>query len=420
MTAYIALGSNLGDRAATLLSAVRQLNASPGVQVRRLSSFHDTVPVGGPSDQPHFLNAAAELATDLSPDELLHVLLAVESTHGRIRDTKDGPRTLDLDLLLYGDLVRECPDPVVPHPRMASRAFVLEPLAEIAAEAVHPTSGATVRELLNRLCDKGEVPPPSTYQYPHPNPSTDRPLLGQRALVTGSTGGIGRAVALALARAGADIIVHGRRPGDAVVAEIETHAARGRAIRADLRDPDATKTFADAAWSVWDGLDIAVLNAGVDILTGDAAKWPFERKLNELLAVDVASTIVLGRSLGKRMRERGRGVILTVGWDQAETGMEGDSGQLFAAAKGAVMAFSRSLALSLAPTVRVNCLALGWIRTDWGASASEVWQERVRRETPLGRWGTPEDVAAAAEWLSSPAAAYITGQTIRINGGAVR
>lgn len=84
------------------------------------------------------------------------------------------------------------------------------------------------------------------------------------------------------------------------------------------------------------------------------------------------------------------------------------------------MAFSRSLALSLAPTVRVNCLALGWIRTDWGASASEVWQERVRRETPLGRWGTPEDVAAAAEWLSSPAAAYITGQTIRINGGAVR
>jgi 3-oxoacyl-[acyl-carrier protein] reductase len=109
-----------------------------------------------------------------------------------------------------------------------------------------------------------------------------------------------------------------------------------------------------------------------------------------------------------------------MGWDQAEAGMEGDSGELFAAVKGAVMAFTRSLALSLAPEVRVNCLAPGWIRTAWGVGASEVWQERVRRETPLGRWGEPEDVAATARWLVSPAAAYLTGQVIRINGGAVR
>ena len=100
--------------------------------------------------------------------------------------------------------------------------------------------------------------------------------------------------------------------------------------------------------------------------------------------------------------------------------MEGDSGELFATAKGAVMAFSRSLALSLAPEVRVRCLAPGWIRTSWGESASEVWQQRVRRETPLGRWGTPEDVAAAARWLASPAARYLDGQVVRVNGGAVR
>jgi NAD(P)-dependent dehydrogenase (short-subunit alcohol dehydrogenase family) len=120
------------------------------------------------------------------------------------------------------------------------------------------------------------------------------------------------------------------------------------------------------------------------------------------------------------MKARGRGVILTVGWDQAETGMEGDSGELFAAVKGAVMCFTRSLALSLAPEVRVNCLAPGWIRTAWGETASPTWQERVRRETPLGVWGLPEDVAAAAVWLASPAAGFMTGQTYRVNGGAVR
>jgi NAD(P)-dependent dehydrogenase (short-subunit alcohol dehydrogenase family) len=109
-----------------------------------------------------------------------------------------------------------------------------------------------------------------------------------------------------------------------------------------------------------------------------------------------------------------------MGWDQAETGMEGDSGQLFAATKAAVMAFSKSLALSLAPEVRVNCLAPGWIRTAWGQDASTRWHERVRRETPLGRWGTPADVAAVARWLVSPAAAFVTGQVIRVNGGAVR
>ena len=109
-----------------------------------------------------------------------------------------------------------------------------------------------------------------------------------------------------------------------------------------------------------------------------------------------------------------------MGWDQAETGMASDSGQLFGAVKGAVMAFTRSLACMLAPEVRVNCLAPGWIRTAWGEHASAGWQERVQRETLLGRWGLPEDVAATAHWLVSPAAAYITGQVIRVNGGAIR
>ncbi len=163
-----------------------------------------------------------------------------------------------------------------------------------------------------------------------------------------------------------------------------------------------------------------VNNAGADTLTGEALHWPFERKLAELLAVDVTAAMLLSRGVGARMKARGEGVLLNIGWDQAETGMEGDSGQLFGATKAAVMAFSKSLALSLAPEVRVNCLAPGWIRTAWGEAASVGWQERVLHETPLRRWGTPDDVAAAACWLASPEAGYITGQVIRVNGGGVR
>jgi 3-oxoacyl-[acyl-carrier protein] reductase len=97
--------------------------------------------------------------------------------------------------------------------------------------------------------------------------------------------------------------------------------------------------------------------------------------------------------------------------------MAGDSGEMFAAVKGAVMAFSRSLARSLAPHVRVNCLAPGWIRTAWGDTASEYWQRRALRESLLERWGTPDDVARVARFLASPAADFITGQIIPINGG---
>ena len=113
-------------------------------------------------------------------------------------------------------------------------------------------------------------------------------------------------------------------------------------------------------------------------------------------------------------------MILNVGWDQAATGMDGDSGELFAAAKAAVMAFTKSLAVSLAPAVRVNCVAPGWIKTAWGESAPDEWQARIMRETPLNRWGTPKDIARCARWLCSDDAAFVTGQVVNVNGGAVR
>ena len=104
-------------------------------------------------------------------------------------------------------------------------------------------------------------------------------------------------------------------------------------------------------------------------------------------------------------------------WRDVDSDGFSDSGELFAAVKGAIMAFSRSLAQSLAPEVRVNCLCPGWIRTAWAEQASDYWQEKATRQALVGRWGTPEDVARAAAFLVSPAAAFITGQVIHVNGG---
>ena len=109
------------------------------------------------------------------------------------------------------------------------------------------------------------------------------------------------------------------------------------------------------------------------------------------------------------MKQRGSGSILNIGWDQAATGMEGDSGEMFATTKGAVMAFTLSLAKSLAPEVRVNCIAPGWIKTDWGEEASDYWQQRAIGESLLQRWGTPEDIAKAARFLASDEATFING-----------
>jgi 2-amino-4-hydroxy-6-hydroxymethyldihydropteridine diphosphokinase len=409
--AYVALGSNLGDRRAALDGAVAALRAVPGLHVVRVSSIYETAPVGGPPGQGAYLNAAAEVEAGLPPADLLRALLAIEQRFGRSRGEKDGPRTLDLDLLLYGEVVSHDEGLTLPHPRLHERAFVLVPLAEIAPGVVHPVLGKTVADLLAGVLGLRPA-----------GPTPGRELVGLRAVVTGATSGIGRAVALELAAGGADVIVHGRRAEAAseVVAAVRRRGGRSEALLGDLRDAARLPALVEGAWAVWGGLDVWVNNAGADTLTGAAASLPFERKLEELLAVDVTATMLLSRAAGRRLKASGGGVILNMGWNQAESGMEGDSGELFTAAKGAVMAFSRSLALSLAPQVRVHCLAPGWIRTAWGEKASAAWQERVLRETPLRRWGLPEDVAAAARRLVAPDAAYLTGQVVRIDGGAVR
>ena len=154
VVAHIALGSNLGDRAATLFAALRDLDASPGIDVARVSQLIETAPEGPPGQGP-YLNGAAELRTVLSARALLDRLVEIELRHGRDRvsGVRNGPRTLDLDLLLYGAAVIDEPGLVVPHPRMHLRRFVLEPLAEIAGPARHARLGASVQSLLDSLAD---------------------------------------------------------------------------------------------------------------------------------------------------------------------------------------------------------------------------------------------------------------------------
>lgn len=244
-------------------------------------------------------------------------------------------------------------------------------------------------------------------------------LTGQWALVTGSSSGIGRAISLELAAAGANVLVHGFRKREAaeqLAEEIGNAGQESTALLADLSTPAGCQDLIKQAWEIAP-LDIWINNAGVDVLTGEAAEWSFQDKLAALWPVDVAATMELSREVGARMKQQSHGTILNIGWDQAATGMAGDSGEMFAATKGAVMAFTRSLAKSLAPEVRVNCIAPGWIKTDWGAEASDYWQQRATEESLLNRWGTPEDIAQAARFLVSPQAAFITGQILNVNGG---
>jgi len=146
--AYLSLGSNVGDRVAHLRDAIARLESIG--RVVSVSSFYETEPVEV-TDQPWFLNCAVGLETALTAEQLMARLLQIEQERGRRRVQKKGPRTIDIDILLFDDLILDSPDVTIPHPAMQERRFVLEPLAEIAAEARHPGIKKTIRELLEEL-----------------------------------------------------------------------------------------------------------------------------------------------------------------------------------------------------------------------------------------------------------------------------
>ena len=206
----------------------------------------------------------------------------------------------------------------------------------------------------------------------------------------------------------------------AVADAIAARGGRAHVAQADLATRDGCERLVAEARERLGGLDVWVNNAGADVLTGEAAAWEWERKLDTLLAVDLKGTIACSYAAGEVMRGQDRGgTIINLSWDHVATGMAGENPQLFAAVKGGVLAFSKSLARALAPDVRVNVLCPGWIETAFGEHADREFHRSVAQATPLGRWGDPQDVAGAALYLASPEAAFITGQAINVNGGVV-
>jgi 3-oxoacyl-[acyl-carrier protein] reductase len=199
-------------------------------------------------------------------------------------------------------------------------------------------------------------------------------------------------------------------------------AAGGHALvtRADLGTRSGCEALVAEARERLSGLDVWVNNAGADVLTGEEAAWDWERKLDLLLAVDLKGTIACSYAAGAVMRAQPRGgTIVNMSWDHVTFGMKGENPELFSAVKGGVLSYSKSLARALAPGVRVNVLCPGWIETAFGEQADEEFRRSVAESTPMRRWGTPADVAGAAVYLASPAAGFITGQAINVNGGTV-
>jgi 3-oxoacyl-[acyl-carrier protein] reductase len=246
-------------------------------------------------------------------------------------------------------------------------------------------------------------------------------LDGKIVLVTGASSGIGRAIALGCAGQGADLALTYRANAEGAeqaAQDIRALGRRAEVIRADISRQDDIAALGRAVVERFGRVDGWINNAGADILTGSGARLSRLEKLDRVLAVDLRGTILASWAAAEIMGARG-GAIVNMSWDHVTFGMAGENPIVYSAAKGGIASFSKSLARQLAPAIRVNILAPGFIETAFGEQANQDWHREVAEQTPLKRWGRPDDLVGAALYLVSDESRFVTGQMIMVNGGVV-
>lgn len=239
-------------------------------------------------------------------------------------------------------------------------------------------------------------------------------------VITGSGRGIGQTLALGFAEQGATVLIHyahAAQEAQSVLTQIETHGGRAHIIQADLSQPAEALRLVEQAHIMLGPIDVWINNAGASANSRETRGMSDVEQFDRIMDLDVRATWLCSRTVAPLMREGGS--ILTIGWNHALDGAAGLPSQLYAMSKGAVISLTRCLAQEYAPRLRVNCIVPGFVENDWSRTLPEVSRQRLINNVPMQRWGQPNDILQAALFLASPAASFMTGQALLIDGGEV-
>lgn len=243
-------------------------------------------------------------------------------------------------------------------------------------------------------------------------------------IITGASGGIGRSVAEVLADGNARFFLqanHRREELTRLANDLQKRGAEVHSFFADFTSTADRERFCQQVIETESDLANAsfIGAAGLDLMSPSSKILSFDEKFKKIFEIDVAANVSLARFFGRKFKESSGGphAIILFGWDGAARGMEGDTAQLYSLAKGAMIAFVKSLAQDLAPKVRVCSVSPGWIQTTWGVNPSEKFRVRGQRESLAERWGKPEEIARVIRFLLSDDASFVNAQDIVVNGG---
>ncbi len=245
-------------------------------------------------------------------------------------------------------------------------------------------------------------------------------LQDKTVVITGAGRSIGQRLALGFAEQGAHVLVHyahASKGAEAVVNQIRAQGGRADMAQADLQKADDVARLAQEAQSKLGAIDIWINNAGASANSSETRGMTDIEIFERMVGVDIFGTWRGCTEAVPYMRDGG--CIITTGWDGALSGYPTFPDQMYAISKGAIMSLTRCLAQQLAPRIRVNCIAPGRIENEWVQTLSKQAKQKAADDIPMKRWGTPDDILGTALFLASPAASFITGQVLLVNGGGV-